>query len=129
MDDRATQGRARQLREAKRAQRARERTRGYELVQLKLPRATATKLRVAMRETDFADALDRLLDDLVITIADYPALTDITWNLAVSHIAARDAFAVYERNWRFVDERTVIPRERALIERLAARFGSGIIHA
>jgi hypothetical protein len=117
-----------QLRQAKRAQRARERARGLELVQLKLPGPTAGKLRVAMREPDFAERLDLLLDDLVVSIADYPALADLAWNLSLKHLSARQAFALYERNWRFVDERRLTARERALIDRLTERFGSGVLH-
>lgn len=106
-----------------------ERERGLEHVQLKLPRSTAEKLRMAMREPGFAGTLDRLLEDEVVTIADYPALADIAWNLAVTHLPARQAFALYERQWRFVDERTLTPAERQLIDRLAVRYGAGIIHA
>jgi hypothetical protein len=36
---------------------------------------------------------------------------------------------LYERNWRFVDPGRLDERERALIERLAQRFGAGVIHA
>lgn len=120
--------RADQLRRAKRAQRARERARGFELVQLKLPREIAGKLRAAMREPDFAETLGQHLDDAVVTISDYPALADIAWNLGVTQLPARQAFGLYERNWRYVDERRLEPRERHLVDRLAARFGAGIIH-
>ena len=121
--------RAEQLRQAKRAQRKRERARGLALVQLKLPKTTAAKLRVAMREPEFAENLDRLLDDVAVTIADHPGLASIAWNLAVTHISAREAFGLYERNWRYLDPRRLEPRERELVDRLAARFGGGIIHA
>lgn len=126
---RRTGTRAEQLRRAKRAQRVKERERGLEHVQLKLPRSTAEKLRMAMREPGFAGTLDRLLEGEVVTIADYPALADIAWNLAVTHLPARQAFALYEREWRFVDERALTPAERQLIDRLAARYGAGFIHA
>lgn len=121
--------RAEQLRRAKRAQRARERARGLRLVQLTLPDATVRKLRVAARDPDFAQQLDRLLDDEVVTLAKYPALADLAWNLHIPAVTAREAFALYERNWRLVDVQHLSPRERALIGRLAARFGAGLIHA
>lgn len=82
-----------------------------------------------MRDADFAETLDRLLGDVVVTIADYPVLADIAWSLAVKQVSARRAFALYERNWRFVDERSLTPTERSLIQKLAARYGAGIIHA
>ena len=126
---RSRQTRRQQVRRAKRAQRARERAEGLRLVQLKLPRETAEKLGVAMRSRDFAQELDRLLDGLVVTIADYPALRDLAWNLAIDRLRAPDAFALYERNWRYVDEQRLTPAERDLIQRLAARYGSGIVHA
>lgn len=107
----------------------RERARGLEHVQLKLPHGTAGKLRLAMREPGFAATLDRLLDDTVVKIADFPALADIAWNLAVTHVPARHAFGLYERHWDLVDERRLTPGERHLIDKLAAQYGAGIIHA
>ena len=121
--------RAEQLRRAKRAQRARERARGLEHVQVTLPARTAAKLRVALHDPAFLASLDRLLDEEVVRVADYPALSDIAWNLNVEILPARDAFGLYERNWRFVDEKRLDAAERALIARLADRFGAGIIHA
>ena len=38
-----------------------------------------------------------------------------------------DACALYESNWRFVDEAPLTPRERRLIERLTRQFGNGVI--
>jgi len=94
-----------------------------------LPARTAAKLRVALHDPAFLASLDRLLDEEVVRVADYPALSDIAWNLNVEILPARDAFGLYERNWRFVDEKRLDAAERALIARLADRFGAGIIHA
>ena len=124
----AEPSRAEQLRKAKRAQRARERERGLEYVQLRLPGPAAEKLRTAMRDPRFAELLDDLLDDAVVRVSDYPALSDIGWNLSVSYLPAREAFSLYERNWRFVEPDRLEPHERALIDRLADRFGGGILH-
>ena len=123
------QRRAEQLRRAKRAQRERERERGLVHVQLTLPRATADKLATALRAHRFEEDLERFLDDAVIRVADYPALADLAWNYARPYIPARDAFGLYERGWRFVDVAALTGRERALIDRLAARFGGGVILA
>jgi len=92
-------------------------------------REAAEKLATASRADDFADQLDELLDGLVVEVAEYPALADIAWNRTARFISARDAFSLYERNWRFVDRGGLTERERALIDRLARRYGGGIIHA
>jgi len=118
-----------QLRLAKRAQRERERHSGLAQVQLRLPRKLADKLTAAARQEGFADLLDRALDEALVNIADYPALHEIAWNRSDPWIAAHDALRLYERNWRFVDAGRLDPRERALIERLSARFGGGPLDA
>lgn len=120
--------RAEQLRRAKRAQRERERSAGFALVQLKLPRKTAEKLAAASRIEEFAGQLDLFLDELVLRVADYPALADIAWNRGDAFIPAREALSLYERNWRFVDSARLTPHERALIDRLVERFGAGVLH-
>ena len=121
--------RAEQLRHAKRAQRDRDRAAGVVQVQLKLPRPVAAKLLVTTRIPGFAQALDAFLDELVVRLADYPALSDLAWNRTDEYLPAREAFGLYERNWRFVEPGRLDERERALIERLAQRFGAGVIHA
>jgi hypothetical protein len=121
--------RAEQLRHAKRKQRARERAAGLANVQLRLPGPVAAKLSAAARTAGFPEALDALLDQIVIRLADYPALRDIAWNRADEYVPAREAFGLYERNWRFVDPGGLGDRERALIQWLAQRYGVGLIHA
>ena len=122
-------GRTEQLRAAKRKQRERERAAGLLHVQLRLPRSIATKLVAAARVPEFTGALDAFLDQVVIRLADYPALHDIVWNRAEDFVSAREAFALYERNWRFVDPGRLDAREQALISRLADQYGAGVIHA
>jgi len=121
--------RAEQLRRAKRAQRDRDHAAGLVQLQLKLPRPVAAKLAAAARIPGYPQALDALLDDMVVRLADYPALADLAWNRADEYLPAREAFGLYERNWRFVETGKLDERERALIERLAQRFGAGVIHA
>lgn len=62
---------------------------------------------------------------LRIRLADYPQLERLGWQLrgGVGHMAPREAFGLYERNWRHVDEGALDPREAALIEGLRQVFG------
>jgi hypothetical protein len=121
--------RAEQLRRAKHAQRQRQRAAGWVEVQLKLPRSMAEKLRITLSNPESAAEFEHALDQTLIHVADYPALADIAWSQHRSYIPAREAFALYERNWRFVNLDKLDNRERALIENLSARYGSGVIHA
>lgn len=122
-------GRTEQFRRAKRAQRARERASGLQQVELRLPAGAAAKLRAAAKDERFGESLERFLDGLMIRVRDYPALSELLWNVTAESLPARDVFGIYERNWRFVQVASLLPRERALIDRLAAEFGEGIIHA
>ena len=121
--------RAEQLRRAKRAQRARQRRAGIRNVQLELPDATAKKLKVARADPGFLQAFDALLEAYVVRPADYPQLRDLAWNRKGELIAAREAFQLYERNWRFIDVARLDADERALIDCLARAFGNGVINA
>lgn len=121
--------RGEQLRRAKRAQRERERQAGLVNVQLVLPAGIAAKLAVARRAGDFPQLLDEALDHLVIRLADYPQLHGLAWNRTDEYIPTKEAFQLYERNWRFVEAERLDPAERALIERLTARFGGGLVNA
>ena len=118
-----------QLRLAKRAQRERERKSGLAHVQLRLPRVLARKLTAAARHEGFEKALNRALDETVVNIEEFPALAELAWNRADKWIGAHDALRLYVRNWRFVDARKLVPRERALIKSLSARFGGGPLNA
>lgn len=62
-------------------------------------------------------------------IGDLPQLRLIAWNRNPHDaISGEEAFDLYERNWRFVDETTLLPHERAVIERLTREYGDGILH-
>lgn len=116
------------MRLAKRAQRARERDAGKVIVPLKLPARDAERVRAAMAQPEFTGRLRRFLDDTLIEIAAYENLAALCWNRRGRYIDAEEAFRLYERNWRFVDTRRMKPTERALIERLAARYGNGVLN-
>ena len=117
-----------QLRLAKRAQRDRDREAGLVLCQLKVRPETAEKLRRAIAIAGFEDTLAQFLDDSLVNVEAYPNLRLLCWNRAERFIPAAEAFALYERNWRFVDEKTLPPAERAFIERLARAHGGGVLN-
>ena len=118
-----------QLRRAKRAQRARQRLANVVEVQLTVPAGVAAKLAAARRGPSFVAQLDEALDRLVVRLADYPQLEDLAWNRTDEFITAKEAFQLYERNWRFVDPSALGERERALIARLKADLGNDEINA
>lgn len=121
--------RAEQLRAAKRAQRARQRAAGIAPVELRLPREQAGRWRAATADAGFAAALERMLDDLVVDLERWPVLHELAWNRSDRWLPAREALSLYERNWRLVDPRRLGADEAALIERLKARYGAGVLHA
>lgn len=118
-----------QLRLAKRAQRARERTAGLTLCQVKLSKPTSERLRHALMLPGFEGELARFLEEAVIDVREYPELALLCWSRSDRFVPAQEAFALYERNWRFVDQVRLKARERALIGRLAQRFGNGVMNA
>ena len=65
----------------------------------------------------------------LLRVGDYPGLKLLCWNRRSASISRREAFALYERNWRFVDAVGMSERERALIGGLAREFGNGLINA
>ncbi len=62
-------------------------------------------------------------------IRDYPQLRLIAWNRDPRDaITGEEAFDLYERNWRFIDEKALLPHECDLIDRLTREYGHGILH-
>ncbi len=118
-----------QLRRAKQAHRVRQRLAKIVEVQLALPADVAAKLAAARRAPDFVPLLDAALDRLVVRLADYPQLHDLAWNRSEELISAKEAFQLYERNWRLLEHAALDDGERGLIERLKAEFGHGEINA
>lgn len=59
---------------------------------------------------------------------DYPELGLLVWNRDVTRpIPAREAFELYERNWRHVRVDALTDRERDLVADLADQFGHGLL--
>ena len=116
------------MRHAKRAQRGRDRQAGLVLCQVKLKKSLAEKLRRALAIRGFDAELGEFLEEAVVDMRDYPNLQLLCWNRVDRFITDSDAFALYERNWRFVDTRNLGDRERRLIERLTAKYGHGVLN-
>ena len=67
--------------------------------------------------------------DIRVDVESYPNLKALCWSLAEPRLTRRDAFAIYERNWRWIDTAGTSAHERAFIESLAREFGGGLINA
>jgi hypothetical protein len=117
-----------QLRIAKRSQRQRDRDAGLALCQVKLPQEAAQRLKQAMAVPGFDAELEKYLNDAIVDARNFPNLKLLCWNRAAPFLTERDAFGLYERNWRFVDEKNLPDAERALIRRLAEKFGRGVLN-
>jgi hypothetical protein len=65
----------------------------------------------------------------MIKLADYPQLRLIAWNRQPDSVVTEtEALALYEANWRWIDERTLTPEERKLIEQLVQDVGNGVLN-
>lgn len=61
-----------------------------------------------------------------IVPADFPELRLLAWNRDITRpIPPEEAFALYERNWRFVDTAHLTADEKRLIRDLNKQFGAG----
>lgn len=65
----------------------------------------------------------------MIKLSDYPQLSLIAWSRRKdSVVSEEEALALYEANWRWIDERTLTPEERKLIEQLVQKVGNGVLN-
>ena len=123
-----SQPRKEQLRIAKRLQRDRDRAAGLALCQVKLPHEAAQRLRHALAIPGFDAELQAFLDHAIVETRRFPNLQLLCWNRATPFVTERDAFGLYERNWRFVDAGNMPEEERALIHRLTEKYGRGLLN-
>jgi transcriptional regulator with XRE-family HTH domain len=72
--------------------------------------------------------IDRAGDKDVVHLDDYPQLAQIGWSRAVRETTGEDALALYEANWRFVEQDKLTAREKALLERLVKKYGHGVLN-
>ena len=108
-----------QLREAKRRQRQRERETGLGLYQIRLPMQALQKLKKGMCDEKFITRLQRFIATEVLTASDFPQLKLLCWNRHDDYITRADALALYEGNWRFINENAIVrfsATETALLE-------------
>ena len=117
-----------QVRVAKRAQRQRDRDAGLILCQLKLRKEVAERLRLAVAIPGFDAELEKFLGDAVVEVRKFPNLQLLSWNRVDQFLTARDAFGLYERNWKFVDTKNMTDGERELIRRLTEKWGRGVMN-
>ena len=110
------------------AKRAGPRAAGMMAVPLKLAARDAERMRAAMARPEFTSRLRGLLDDTLVEIAAYDNLAVLCRNRRDRYLGAEEAFRLYERNWRLVNQRRMKLTERVLVERLAARYGNGVLH-
>lgn len=62
-----------------------------------------------------------------IRLADYPQLARLAWQVqGTETLAPKEAWDIYERNWRHVDESALAQPERELIDALRLVFGGGV---
>lgn len=65
----------------------------------------------------------------MIALANYPQLRLIAWNRRDSDlIDEREALALYETNWRFVEPDNMEATEKALLQRLIDQYGGGVLN-
>lgn len=120
--------RTEQVRVAKRAQRQRDRDAGLALCQVKLRREVAERLRQALAIPGFEAELERFLGEAVVEVRKFPNLKLLAWNRVDPYLTEKDAFGLYERNWKFVDTKNLNDGERELIRRLTEKWGRGVMN-
>jgi hypothetical protein len=107
----------------------REKTARKVVVSLKLAARDAERVRAAMARPEFMNRLRGLLDDALVEIAAYENLAALCRNRRDRYLGAEETFRLYRRNGCLVDQRRMKLSERALIERLAARYGDRVLNA
>jgi hypothetical protein len=68
-------------------------------------------------------------ESMQVCLSDYPQLKLLAWNRsAEAMLDEEEAFALYEREWRWIEQDALLPAERALIERLKNQYGHGVLN-
>jgi len=117
-----------QLRTAKREQRLRQRREGFVACQVVVPQALGKQLLEAAKRADVLTRLRAWLLPEIVEIVAWPQLQLLCWGRHDQWLSGADALAIYERNWRFIDQEALTAEERQLIHDLAARHGNGVLN-
>ena len=63
-----------------------------------------------------------------IRVSEFPQLKFLCWQLRPDiEIDGQEAFAIYRRNWKWVDESLITNEENALIDYLIGKYGKSAI--
>jgi hypothetical protein len=127
--DRLMDQRRNQLRRAKQRQRERDREAGLVLYQTKLALYLARRLKAGLNNPGFRELFNKFLETELIELSDFPQLKQLCWNLKIEFLTRADALAMYERNWRLIDQAALEPTERRLIDELVQELGKGMLNA
>jgi hypothetical protein len=66
---------------------------------------------------------------MLLELLDYPQLRLLAWSRSSADLLdEQDAFALYEREWRWIDQGSLLEKEIALIERLKRQYGHGVLN-
>ena len=77
------------------------------------------------RGRPYVSDMDPTLQTLVVP-KDYPQLAGLVWNGDPARAIGREeAFSLYERYWRFIEQDRLTPHESDLIRRLTEEYGGG----
>jgi hypothetical protein len=64
-----------------------------------------------------------------VRVGNFAQLRDLCWDRpSTTVLDGRDALAIYERNWRFVDKGDLTGEEQKLLDMLVARYGNGVLN-
>jgi hypothetical protein len=64
-----------------------------------------------------------------VRVENFAQLRDLCWDRPTNTVLdGRDALAIYERNWRFVDHGDLTGEEQKLLDVLVARYGNGVLN-
>lgn len=64
-----------------------------------------------------------------ITRSNYPELDKVLWDFHNQKIPAQLAFQMYEKRWKFIDEKHMEQKERRLLAQLIDEYGNGLFMA
>lgn len=68
----------------------------------------------------------RIVRSGAITIADYPKLKLLCWNVHVGVIDGETAIGIYKRNWHHVHQNLITQKEHILIGALITIYRNGV---